>query len=149
MISTEVSSLATHNTRNATRHLQSMLVVMIEDVKSNIKVWLDDCLFHTKTEDDLLATLDSFFKQCREHGLKLHARKSVLFATTVRYCGRLITKDGVRLDPQNMEALQTMQEKQNGSDLVQYAAAVNWMRSAIHNYSKRVAPLQAALAKVF
>jgi RNase H-like domain found in reverse transcriptase len=34
-------------------------------------------------------------------------------------------------------------------DLVQYVAAVNWMRSAIPNYSNRVAPLQAALAKVF
>jgi hypothetical protein len=52
-------------------------------------------------------------------------------------------------DPKNMEALQTMQEPQNGTDLVQYIAAVNWMRSAISNYSKRVAPLQAALAKVF
>jgi hypothetical protein len=48
-----------------------------------------------------------------------------------------------------MEALQTMQEPQNCADLVQYVAAVNWMRSAIPNYSKRVAPLQAALAKVF
>jgi hypothetical protein len=47
-----------------------------------------------------------------------------------------------------MEALQTMHEPQNGADLVQYVAAVNWMRSAIPNYSKRVAPLQAALAKV-
>jgi hypothetical protein len=61
----------------------------------------------------------------------------------------LITKDGVRFDPKNMEALQTMQEPQNGADLVQYVAAVNWMRSAIPNYSKRVAPLQAALAKLF
>jgi RNase H-like domain found in reverse transcriptase len=61
----------------------------------------------------------------------------------------LITKDGVRFDPKNMEALQTMQEPQNGADLVQYVAAVNWMRSAIPNYPKRVAPLQAALAKVF
>jgi hypothetical protein len=73
----------------------------------------------------------------------------VLFASTVRYCGRLITKDGVRFDPKNMEALQTMQEPQNGANLVQYVASVNWMRSAIPNYSKRVAPLQAALAKVF
>jgi hypothetical protein len=48
-----------------------------------------------------------------------------------------------------MEALQTMQEPQNGADLVQYVAAVNWMRSAIPNYSKRVAPLQAAPVKVF
>jgi hypothetical protein len=81
--------------------------------------------------------------------LKLHASKCVLFASMVRYCGRLTTKDDVRFDPKNMEALQAMQELQNGADLVQYVAAVNWMRSAIPNYSKRVAPLQAALAKVF
>jgi hypothetical protein len=85
-----------------------------DEFKSNIKVWLDDFLLHTKTKDDLLATLNFFFKQCREHGLKLHASKCVLFATTVRYCRRLITKDGVRFDPKNMEALQTMQEPQIG-----------------------------------
>jgi Reverse transcriptase (RNA-dependent DNA polymerase) len=137
-----------HGTRNATQHLQSMLVVMMDDIKSNIKVWLDACLLHTKTEDDLLATLNFFFKKCQEHGLKLHARKCVLYASTVRYCGRLITKDGVRFDRKNMEALQTMLQPQNGADLVQYVAAVNWMRSAITNYSKRVAPREAALAKV-
>jgi hypothetical protein len=126
-----------------------MLVVMTDDIKCSIKVWLDDCLLHTKTEDDLLATLNFFFKQCQMYGLNLQASECVLFATTVRYCGRLITKDGVRLDPKNMEALQTMQELQNGADLVQYVAAVNWMRSASPNYSKRVAPLQAALAKLF
>jgi hypothetical protein len=82
---------------------------MMDDIKSNIKVWFDDCLLHTKTEDDLLATL-IFFRQCQEHGLKLYASKFVLFASTVRYCGRLITKDGVRFDPKNMEALQTMQK---------------------------------------
>jgi hypothetical protein len=65
--------------------------------------------------------------------LKLHASKCMLFETTVRYCGRLITKDGVRFDSKNMEALQTMQEPQNGSDLVQYVAAVNWMRNTILN----------------
>jgi hypothetical protein len=123
-------------TRNATQHLQSVLVVRMDDIKSNIKVWLDDCLLHTKTEDDLLSTLNFFFKKCREHGLKLHASKCALFATTVRYCGRLIAKNGVRFDPKNMEALQTMQKPQNVADLVQYVAAVNWMRSAIPNYSK-------------
>jgi hypothetical protein len=92
---------------------------MMDDIKSYVKVWLDDCLLHTKTEDDLLATLNFFFKQCQEHGLKLHASKCILFATTVLYFGRLITKDGVRFDPKNMETLQTMQELQNGTDLVQ------------------------------
>jgi Reverse transcriptase (RNA-dependent DNA polymerase) len=111
-------TLTTHwsGRQNTTQHLQSVIVVMMEDIESNIKVWLDDCLLHTKTEDDLLATLNFLLKQCREHGLKLHASKCVLFATTVQYFVRLITKDGVRFDPNNMEALQTMQEPQNGAD---------------------------------
>jgi RNase H-like domain found in reverse transcriptase len=61
----------------------------------------------------------------------------------------LSTKNGVRFDPNNMEALQTIQEPQNGADLVQNVAAVNWMRSAIPNYSMRATPLQATLTKVF
>jgi hypothetical protein len=52
-----------HGTKNDTQNLQSVLVVMMDDIKSNIKVWLGDCLLRTKTEDNLLATLNSFFKQ--------------------------------------------------------------------------------------
>jgi Reverse transcriptase (RNA-dependent DNA polymerase) len=104
--------------RNAKRHLQSLLVVMMDYITSNIKLWLDDCLLHTKTDNDLLATLNFLFKQCQKYGLRLHASKCVLFAITVRYCERLITKDGVRFDPKNAEALQTMREPQNGADLV-------------------------------
>jgi Reverse transcriptase (RNA-dependent DNA polymerase) len=108
-----------HGTRNATRHLQSVLVVMMDDIKSNIKVWLDDCLLHTKTEDDFLATLSFVFKQCQKYILKLHASKCVLFRTTVRYCGKLIAKDGARLDLNNMKTLQTMCEPKKGADLIQ------------------------------
>jgi hypothetical protein len=49
-----------YGTRNATQYLQSVPVVVIDDIKSNIKVWLDDCLLNTRTEDDLLATLKFF-----------------------------------------------------------------------------------------
>jgi hypothetical protein len=46
--------------------MQFLLVVMMNDIKSSIKVWLDDCLSHTKTEVDLLATLNFFSKQCQK-----------------------------------------------------------------------------------
>jgi hypothetical protein len=110
---------------------------------------LDDCLLHTKTEDDLLATLNFFSKQCQKYGLKLHVSKCLLFATMLSKCGWLVIKDGVRFDPNNMAVLLSMCEPQNGSDLVQYVAAVNWMRSATPNYWKRASSLQEALAKVF
>jgi hypothetical protein len=73
--------------------------------------------------------------------LKLLARKCVLLAIVVMNCGRLITEDGVRFVLNNMEALQKMREPLNGTDSVLYVAVVKWLRSAIPNYSKRVAPL--------
>jgi Reverse transcriptase (RNA-dependent DNA polymerase) len=69
------STRVLHGTRNATQHLQSVLLVMMDDIKSKIKVWLDDFLLHTKTEDGLLETLNFFSKKCQEHGLNLHASK--------------------------------------------------------------------------
>jgi hypothetical protein len=90
------------------QYLQSAIVIMMDDIKSNIKVWVDDCLIHTKTEDYLLATLNFSLKQCQKYGLKLHASNCVLFDTMVWYCGRLITKDGVRFDVKKKEALQTI-----------------------------------------
>jgi hypothetical protein len=84
-----------------------------------------------------------------KNGLNLQASKCRFFAIAVLYCGRLVTNDGVYFDVKHMEVLQTMPEPLNGADLVQYVVTENWMRSAIPNYSKRVAPLQEALAKVF
>jgi hypothetical protein len=54
-----------HGTRNATQHLKSVLVVMIDDIKSNIKVWLDDCLLHTKTEMTCSRLSKSFSSNAR------------------------------------------------------------------------------------
>jgi hypothetical protein len=78
-----------HGMRSATQHLQFFLVVMINDINSNIKVWFNDCLLCMKTEDYLLATLNIFFKHYQRYGLKLHASKCVLFETMVMYCGSL------------------------------------------------------------
>jgi hypothetical protein len=56
----KIPTCVLHGTKYATQHLQFVLVVMMGDIKSRIKVWLDDCLLYTKTEDDLLATFNFF-----------------------------------------------------------------------------------------
>jgi hypothetical protein len=43
--------------RNASQHLHSVLVVMMDYIKNNMKLWLDDCVLHSKTESGFLATL--------------------------------------------------------------------------------------------
>jgi hypothetical protein len=141
-----------HSTRNAAQHLQSILVVMMDEIKANIKVWLDDCVLHAKNEADLITTLRTlkfFFDKCAKHGIKLHASKCVLFAREMKYCGRNVSNDGVQNDPKSMAALQDMAEPQNGANVLQYISVVNWMRSAIPRFAELVASLQEVLSKVF
>jgi hypothetical protein len=97
----------------------------------------------------LLQVLEHFFKTCLQHGLFLHAAKCNLYGTEVRYCGRIITEEGMRYDPRTMYTLQHMGTPQNGGDLVQYVAALNWMRSSVPLFAEKVAPLQDLLEVVY
>jgi hypothetical protein len=93
----------------------------------------------------LLEVLEYFFKKCLQHGLFLHAAKRNLYGTEVRYYGRIITAEGVRHDPRTMSTLQHMGTPQNGGDLVQYVAALNWMRSSLPLFAEKAAPLKDLL----
>jgi RNase H-like domain found in reverse transcriptase len=72
-----------------------------------------------------------------------------LHGTEFRFCRRIITTEGVRYDPRAMSTLQKMGTPQNGGDLVQYVAALNWMRSSLPLYAEKVAPLQDLLELVY
>jgi hypothetical protein len=89
--------------------------------------------------------LEYFFKKCLQHGLFLHAAKCNLYGTEVRYCGCIITEEGMRYDPRSMSTLQHMSTPQNGGDLAQYVAALNWMRSSLPLFAEKAAPLQDLL----
>jgi Reverse transcriptase (RNA-dependent DNA polymerase)/RNase H-like domain found in reverse transcriptase len=138
-----------HGTTNATVHMQSIMEDLMHDIRHSVKIWLDENMIHVTDEKKILGVLEYFLKKCLQHGLFLHAAKCDLHGTEVRYCGRIITAEGVRCDPRTMSALQQMGTPQNGGDLVQYVAALNWMRSSLPLFAEKVAPLQNLLEVVY
>jgi hypothetical protein len=93
-------------------------------------------MVHVDSEK-LLEVPEHFFKTCLQHVIFLHAAKCNLYGTEVRYCGRIITAEGVRYDPRTLYTLQHMGTPQNGGDLVQYVAALNWMRSCLPLFAEK------------
>jgi hypothetical protein len=49
----------------------------------------------------LIDLLRQRFSICRRFGLKLHPCKCILYARTIRLCGRIIDATGVPFDPVN------------------------------------------------
>ena len=134
---------------NAVPYFQSAVSNIIKPLRDRILQWLDDLLMHCPTPQDLLTTLESFFQLCRQHNIKLHARKCKFYLPEVTWCGRLISQDGVRFDPRNYAAITDMQVPTTGAELQQLLCASNWMRSAIPQYTTIVQPLQDLMEHVY
>ena len=129
--------------------LQTCVQGILGDLSDAILAWLDDLLMHAIDEHALLKLLRRFFQMCRDYNLKLHPGKCVLFSKMVRWCGRLISFNGVRFDPRRVQALHDMALPVTGADLQQFVCALNWMRTSIPSFATLISPLQDLLEAVY
>jgi len=138
-----------HGQPNAVSYCQSSIQLMCKHMLDKFLQWLDDLLFFATTADELLTSLEAFFEVCAKFGLKLHAAKCKLFLKEVRWCGRVIGEQGIRMDPARLEALLHIEKPVSGDQLQQFVCAANWMRAAIPEFTKTMAPLAELLEKVY
>ena len=79
----------------------------------------------------------------------MHAKKCLWFKTEVKWCGRIISKEGIRFDPRSRDVLLQLSRPVTGGDLQQFLCALGWMRSSIPQFAKLVVPLQKLLESVY
>ncbi|KAE9289660.1 hypothetical protein PF008_g25832 [Phytophthora fragariae] len=116
-------------------------------IGDGILAWLDDILGYAENESALLALLDKVLSRCEAYGLKLHAKKCQFFATEVKWCGRVISADGIKHCPERVQGLVDMSPPRTAGDLQQFLCAVNWMRQSIPEYTRITANLYDALER--
>ncbi|GMF38278.1 unnamed protein product [Phytophthora fragariaefolia] len=127
-------------------HFQAqMQTVLAPMIPRNVICWIDDILIFAKDMDSFLAALQEFFDIIGGHGLKLHPSKSSLFESEVKWCGRLISGDGIRHDPARVEALTTLPLPSTVAELQYFVCAANWLHESMPDFARVVAPLQDKL----
>ena len=134
---------------NATSYFQSTVEPLFAELRPNLKAWLDDFNLHAAEESNLLYVLEKFFLVCRKYGLFLSATKSTFFSRSIRWCGRLISADGYKLDPARIADLRSMREPLTAAELAEFIYCCRWMAIAIPDFSRRVAPLTSILEKSY
>ena len=135
-----------HGTTNAVLHLQSSFTAILPpSLHSNSIIWLDDIILYASSPQQLMHYIYLFFQMCRYYNLSIHPHKCILYTTTIRWCGRLITPEGIKYDPSNYSALQSMDEPTTAAHLQQFLCAMQWLKNAIPELSHLVAPLHSLL----
>jgi hypothetical protein len=70
-----------------------------------IEIYQDDLTVFSKDGKIHINHLKQVFERCREFGISLNPAKSVFGVTKGKLLGHIISKDGVKLDPERVEAI--------------------------------------------
>ncbi|POM77451.1 Hypothetical protein PHPALM_5161 [Phytophthora palmivora] len=124
-----------HGSNDAALHFQSTVGMVLGDL-------VGKCVI---TADQLVESIDAILQKLDEHGFILNPKKCSLLLTEVRWCGRIINKDGIGHDPIRIQALREMSPPTTAAELQRFICASSWMSAGLVDYSRVARPLQERL----
>jgi hypothetical protein len=112
-----------------------------------VLVFFDDILIYRKTWKYHLTHVDQVLRLLAQHQLFLKQSKCAFGASEVEYLGHLMGKDGVRVDPKKIEAMQDWPHPKTLKSLHGFLGLTGYYCKFVKNYGKIVAPLTTLLKK--
>ena len=119
--------------------------ILRELVGKTCLVYVDDIIVFAETPKELVTNIGEVLKRLSERGIKLSAKKAVLYAREVKWCGKILSGTGVSQDPERVSGLLDLRKPTTVAELMSFLCSVNWMRLHIPELTKIVAPLQDLL----
>ena len=108
-------------------------------------IFLDDILIFSESFMEHLERLEAVFSRLDQHGLKLKGSKCEFFKASVNYLGHVVSQEGVKTDPEKIEALASWPEPHNIKTLRSFLGFTGYYRRFIKDYAKIVKPLNDLL----
>jgi hypothetical protein len=133
---------------NAPSTFQSIMNhVFLPFIHHCVLVFFDDILIYCKTWTDHLTHVDQILRLLSQHQIFLKHSKCAFGASEVEYLGHLVGKDGVKVDPKKIEAMQYWPHPKTLKILWGFLGLIGYYRKFVKNYEKIAAPLTMLLKK--
>jgi hypothetical protein len=110
-----------------------------------VLVFFDDILIYSKTWTTHLSHVDRVLHLLSQHQIFLKQSKCSFGASKVEYLGHIVGKEGVRVDPKKIEAMQDWPRPKTLKILHGFLGLTGYYRKFVKNYGKIVVPLTALL----
>ncbi|GAA6094840.1 uncharacterized protein LOC113008246 [Tachysurus ichikawai] len=95
--------------------------------------YLDELLCYSRSFSDHVEVIHKVLQALQHHGVKLRAEKCEMFQKEVRYVGRLVSAEGVRIDPKDPLKTKT---PQTVGDLRRVLGFLSYYRSYIQDFAR-------------
>jgi hypothetical protein len=112
-----------------------------------VEIYLDDITIHSKTFIDHVKHVTNVLGVLRSYNLKINPEKCSWFTETIKLLGHIISKKGVSMDPDKIEAIKNRVAPKNIKQIQHFLGICNYYRRFIKYYAKIAEPLTRLLRK--
>ena len=113
----------------------------------HVRVYIDDILVTSKTEEEHLQTLTEVLTRLQSAGMRLKREKCTFMADEVVYLGHRINREGIQPTDDKVQAISATPRPVNTTQLRAFLGLVNFYGKFMNNLSTILAPLYHLLRK--
>lgn len=121
--------------------------VLGPEILNFVAIYVDDIHIMSKSFSEHLEHLSQIFQKFSEHNITINASKSHFFQSQVLFLGHVISKDGIKMDPNKVKAVQNFQPPQNRKQVQAFLGFINFYRKYIRDLSEMTSRLSELLKK--
>jgi hypothetical protein len=126
---------------------RAMDIAFISERDKFVVIYLDDLTVFSKTHEEHLIHLKQTFEKCRRFGLSLNPTKSHFAMWEGNLLGHIISRDGIRIDPKRIEAIDTINIPRNVKEIQSFLGKIIFLRRFIPNFAEIVKLITGMLKK--
>lgn len=112
--------------------------------------YLDDCLIFSKTFDQHVEDVRMVLRRLSSKGIKIKPSKCKLFSLETRFVGQLVSENGYRMDPADIQPINDLKAKTPNTvgEVRQLMGLLGYYRKYIPDFSRRARCLYDLLSVV-
>eukprot|EP00253_Pinus_taeda_P005641 PITA_05641 len=126
---------------------RAMDIAFAKEIHDFLVVYLDDLTPFSKSDQEHLKHLRQIFLTCRKYGISLNPKKSLFGLEEGKLLGHIISKYGIRIDPERIQAILQIPYPINIKELQAFLGKINFLRKFIPNLVEMIRLLSNMLKK--